>query len=860
MRKEMDLISGCEGKLGCFRIKELKGVLAQLGLSKQGNKQALVDRILSLLSDEQVSTTNGSAKKNFIGKNGVAKIIDDSYRKIQNMELADLATKGQSGLDISSHKPEEEFEKYINSDVKICCPCGSSLPTESMIQCVDPGCQVQQHIGCVIIPDKTVEGVPPVPPLFYCEICRIKRADPFWVTVRNLLSPVKLDASTIPTDGTNPIQNVEKTFELTRDDKDLLQNTEYDVQAWCMLLNDSVSFRMQWPLNVDLQVNGVAVRAVNRPGSQLLGANGRDDGALIAFYIVEGINKISLSGCDARVFCFGIRLVKQRTVQQVLDLIPREADGEHFEDALARVCRCIRGGVATENEDTDSDVEVIADSITVNLRCPMSGSRMKVAGRFKACAHMGCFDLDIFVELNQRSRKWQCPICLKNYSLEDIIIDPYFNRIATMMRHCGEDITEINVKPDGSWSAKTRGEYSDLVEWHFPDGSVYIPKDEATSNLETLRRIKLEDNIEEHGNLEIGIQKNHCGVIVTERQHVVLSSRNQMEENYEMSGLNVITMSSSATGSGKDDENPSINQGCGGHIDMSFNDGNEIISIPHDSPPAFGILNGSSALGEDADIIVLSDSDEENDRVCSLSALPSIPDSYVEDLAPNVGVSSCLALFNGSGSGSGSGNGSEIELSPWPHSLGTQAVPAFQLFGLNSDVPDAFFDLEHTSVSFLAQMNGKVQATANSSGQVLSSSVCHANNGIGDALVDNPLAFVGEEPSMQNFLPTQPADMLEQSIMEHQPPGSFVDWISLGVGSKSESVNGCFGAHVVAAAPNGLDLRNPNGSNEAATDTGMNDEARSNRTNIRKFSGGPFSFPRQPRTVRQRTSLSIESD
>ncbi|XP_062156490.1 E3 SUMO-protein ligase SIZ1-like isoform X2 [Alnus glutinosa] len=782
-------------------------------------------------------------------------------RKIRNMELADLAAKGQSGLDISSHKPEEEFEKSINLDVKICCPCGSSLPTESMIQCVDPGCHVQQHIGCVIIPDKTMEGIPPVPPLFYCEICRIKRADPFWVTVRNLLSPVKLVASSIPTDGTNPIQNVEKTFELTRDDRDLLQNTEYDIQAWCILLNDSVSFRMQWPLYADLQVNGLAVRAVNRPGSQLLGANGRDDGALIALYIGDRINKISLSGCDARVFCFGIRLVKQRTVQQVLDLIPREADGEHFEDGLARVCRCIHGGVAAENEDTDSDVEVIADSITVNLRCPMSGSRMKVAGRFKPCAHMGCFDLDVFVELNQRSRKWQCPICLKNYSLEDIIIDPYFNRIVTMMRHCGEDITEINVKPDGSWSAKTRGEYSDLEKWHFPDGSLYIAKDEATSNLESLRQIKLEDNIEEHGNLEVGIKKNHCGVRFTERQHVVLSYRNQMEENYEKSGLNVITMSSSATGSGKDDENPSINQDCGGHIDISINDGNEIISIPHDSPPAFGILNGSSGLGEDADIIVLSDSEEENDHVHSLSALPRIPDSYVEDPAPNVSVSSCLGLFNGSGSGSG--NGSEIELSSWPYSLGPQAGPAFQLFGPDSDVSDAFIDLEHTSVSFLAQMNDKVQAStsiANSGVQVLSSSVCHTNNGIESALVDNPLAFVGEEPSMQNFLPTQPADMLDQSIMEHQPPGSYEDWISLRVGSKGESVHGDFGAHVVAAAPNGLDLINPNGSNEAATDTDMNDEARSNRMNIRKFSGGPFSFPRQPRTVRQRTSFSIESD
>lgn len=30
---------------------------------------------------------------------------------------------------------------------------------------------------------------------------------------------------------------------------------------------------------------------------------------------------------------------------------------------------------------------------------------MRIAGRFKPCVHMGCFDLETFVELNQRSRK-----------------------------------------------------------------------------------------------------------------------------------------------------------------------------------------------------------------------------------------------------------------------------------------------------------------------------------------------------------------------------------------------------------------------------------------------------------------------
>ena len=40
-------------------------------------------------------------------------------------------------------------------------------------------CQVWQHISCVIIPEKTMEGNPPVPDLFYCEICRLSRADPY---------------------------------------------------------------------------------------------------------------------------------------------------------------------------------------------------------------------------------------------------------------------------------------------------------------------------------------------------------------------------------------------------------------------------------------------------------------------------------------------------------------------------------------------------------------------------------------------------------------------------------------------------------------------------------------------------------
>lgn len=57
---------------------------------------------------------------------------------------------------------------------------------------------------------------------------------------------------------------------------------------------------------------------------------------------------------------------------QILSLIPKESDGELFEDALARVRRCVGGGNATDDADGDSDLEVVADSFVVNLRCPVS--------------------------------------------------------------------------------------------------------------------------------------------------------------------------------------------------------------------------------------------------------------------------------------------------------------------------------------------------------------------------------------------------------------------------------------------------------------------------------------------------------
>ncbi|KAL2239464.1 UNVERIFIED_CONTAM: E3 SUMO-protein ligase SIZ1, partial [Sesamum indicum] len=889
------LVALVTDKLAYFRIKELKDVLTQLGLSKQGKKQDLVDRILAILSDERVSGL--WAKKNAVGKEDVAKLVDDTYRKMQVSGAADLASKSQVVSDSTNIKCKEEAEDCYQME-KIRCVCGSTLPTDSMIKCEDPRCNVWQHMACVLIPEKPTEGVLPNPPdIFYCEVCRLSRADPFWVTVAHPLYPVKLNITNVPADGSNPSQSIEKTFHLTRADRDLLSKQEYDVQAWCMLLNDKVTFRMQWPQYADLQVNGVPVRAINRPGSQLLGANGRDDGPVITPCTRDGINKIFLGGCDARVFCMGVRIVKRRTLQQVLNMIPKEDEGESFEDALARVRRCVGGGAATENADSDSDIEVVADFIPVNLRCPMSGLRMKVAGRFKHCAHMGCFDLEVFVEMNQRSRKWQCPICLKNYSLEKIIIDPYFNRITSKwqcpiclknyslekiiidpyfnritskMRNCGEDVAEIEVKPDGSWRAKAEGDRKGVGElglWHLPDGSICASADEDSKPKLELKPIKQEAGSDSNAGLKLGIKKNRNGCWEFHKPDNMqgITTANRFDENFEKNGQNIIPMSSSATGSGKDCEDGSVNQVGGGNLDFSTVNGIEYESIPLNIDPTHGFSDRTtSAPAGEAEVIVLSDSEEEIEPLMSSEAgykntgpdtggvpFPAaqhgIPDSYYEHPAlGNVG-SSCLGLYNT--------NDDDFGVNMWTLPSGSHGGPGFQLFGSDVDVSEALVEMQHGSLNCSSSINGYALTaeTAMGSAALVSESSAQRSN-TNDGLVDNPLAFSGNDPSLQIFLPTRPSDAsaAPSDLRDHPDVSNGIrakDWISLrlgdGVGAgqgESAAASGINSAQQLQSKDDTLNSLADN----ASLLLGMNDN-RSGKTS-RERSDSPFTFPRQRRS------------
>ncbi|KAK4351489.1 hypothetical protein RND71_030802 [Anisodus tanguticus] len=822
-------------KVAQFRVKELKDVLTQLGRSKQGKKQDLVDRILAILSDERVAGV--PPKKNSARKEEVAELVDGIYCKMQVSGATDLASKSQIVSDSSNVKLKEEIEDTYQ--MKIRCPCGSSFQAETMIQCEDTRCCTWQHASCVIIPEMPTErGFPIFPETFYCELCRLSRADPFWVMTANPIYPAKFAITSVPADSTNSMQRIEKTFQLTIADRELLAKQEYDVQAWCILLNDKVQFRMQWPQYADLQVNGVPVRCINRPGSQLLGANGRDDGPIITQCSRDGINKILLTGCDARIFCFGVRLVKRRTFQQVLNVIPKEPDGEVFDDALVRVRRCVGGGNATENADSDSDLEVIADFIPVNLRCP-----------------------------------WQCPICLKNYSLEHVIIDPYFNRITSQLR-IYEEVTEIEVKPNGSWRAKAEGDrrsLGDLGRWHLPDGTLIESQDiESKPKPGILKHVKQEGGSESPSLLKVGL-KNRNGLweISKPEDMQTFPYGDSVSENFENHIQDIIPMSSSATGSGKEGEDLSVNQD--GDVNFDFPIDLETIS-PNFVPAYGGNDHNPPAPGGDAEVIVLSDSNEENERLISSASIynnnqtdapivsfpgrpKGISDSCHDDHALVNGGKSCLGLFNA--------NDDEFGMNMWPLPTVNLGGPGFRWFGSDTDVSGSLVDMQHVSINCASSINGYSLAADTGTGSCTllpESPVDHPNTEMNAGLVNNPLSFGNNDPSLQIFLPPIPSDASVKADMGHQPGVSTgvhtEDWISLrlGAGGDSKVTNGLSSGKPAQTKDSSLGSL----ADTASLLLGMNDGV--SKKSGRERSDGPFNFPRRRRSVRPRMYPSIDSD
>ncbi|UJR23301.1 hypothetical protein I4U23_026316 [Adineta vaga] len=99
---------------------------------------------------------------------------------------------------------------------------------------------------------------------------------------------------------------------------------------------------------------------------------------------------------------------------------------------------------------TDSDLGLEVSDQKLKLTCPIDQKRLKKPIRATTCQHLQCFDLTNYIALNEKSKKWICPVCNKLALYEDLQIDTYMDSILNSIQN--HDITEITINGELRWT------------------------------------------------------------------------------------------------------------------------------------------------------------------------------------------------------------------------------------------------------------------------------------------------------------------------------------------------------------------------------------------------------------------------
>jgi E3 SUMO-protein ligase PIAS1 len=319
---------------------------------------------------------------------------------------------------------------------------------------------------------------------------RALAADPFWAAADEpkmastpgvVLPPTRLRSHA---HGKNV--HLDRPFTVTPAQAKLLKvhSDLYELQMACVLLDDPVPARLHWPFLAALRVNGHPLPVMYRLAGNPMGKAGRDPPVAIPpNAVVAGTNRLTFTCQDTRPFAVLLRVAKRRTKWEVKGLVPAPPP---FASAKAHLERSLgggpsaRGGTGGAADDSDDDL-IVEDTAVLSLKCPITGRIMRTPARARGCQGMASFDLDDYLEMNERTRKWTCPNCGASGRPSDLVIDAFLTRVVGVLRarSGGEDtggVARIEVESSGRWrpcppeeSNKDKDATRDDATWVAPE-------------------------------------------------------------------------------------------------------------------------------------------------------------------------------------------------------------------------------------------------------------------------------------------------------------------------------------------------------------------------------------------------------
>jgi len=129
----------------------------------------------------------------------------------------------------------------------------------------------------------------------------------------------------------------------------------------------------------------------------------------------------------------------------------------------------------------NSNSDILQLSHRISLLDVNGLSRIKIPCRSIYCSHLSVFDLEIYLQINDHSRNWKCPLCGKSALVDGIYIDAFFEEILST-----SDTNEVTIFENGSWEIEKKSINSEEDEYS---------KSDVTSNQErTIEIVDLTDD------------------------------------------------------------------------------------------------------------------------------------------------------------------------------------------------------------------------------------------------------------------------------------------------------------------------------------------------------------------------------
>ena len=94
--------------------------------------------------------------------------------------------------------------------------------------------------------------------------------------------------------------------------------------------------------------------------------------------------------------------------------------------SVVKVCKALADFIAVSSKADDADL--VATSVIMSLKCPLSTLRISTPCRSSVCTHNQCFDATSFLQLQEQAPTWTCPVCNKVVTFEGLLVDQYVSR------------------------------------------------------------------------------------------------------------------------------------------------------------------------------------------------------------------------------------------------------------------------------------------------------------------------------------------------------------------------------------------------------------------------------------------------